>query len=159
MGPAEAAASFGRPTVNRRGAPLSDRAEGLLVVLLVVAYTASLAWFSVDEVQALPLADRSQATIFALSAWGLSLAAGLVLLAVHHRRGTLILRDPAEREANRRRIQQGNPRAMVVPMACAAVALGAFSPSVKLVVFGLFGGLGLVFAPHFLWIAITVTRR
>lgn len=140
----------GRSESGRSGWP-----SRLLVSLFVLGVVAFLAVASVADIRDVPSEDRTSAALFGGAAWLISFAAGAALTFLHARRGTLILRERAAREANRQRIRAMNPTKLIVPGTATALTIGYLSPSAELVWFGLLGGCLLAFTPVILWVAVT----
>lgn len=93
----------------------SSWSSRLLVSLFVLGVVAFLAVASVADIRDVPSEDRTSAALFGGAAWLISFAAGAALTFLHARRGTLILRERAAREANRQRIRAMNPTKLIVP--------------------------------------------
>lgn len=127
----------------------------LSVCAFVLGVVAIIAVTSVGAIRDAPADERTAAALFAGSAWLVSFAVGVALNLVHARRGTLILRDPAAREANRQRIRAMNPKALIVPAVAVSIGIGYLSPNAEAVYGGLLGGFLLALAPVVVWIAIT----
>ena len=128
------------------------RSERLLLSLFLGSLVAGMALLSLDAIQSVEPRHRPTARVAVGAAWALSALGGLAVQLVHRRRGTLILRDPRERAANRSRIRKSLPGWLAVGVG-GALSLGAFGHTVKGVVFGLLGGFTLSFLPLLLWIA------
>lgn len=81
---------------------LPDRA---VLSLFLPALVAGMAFVSLDELGRVAADQRDVARGTVAAAWVLSAAAVVALQLWHWRRGTLFLRDPDRRKANRARIR------------------------------------------------------
>ncbi len=120
---------------------------------LTVFFTVFLALAGLFAWEGYRDGDETQRTAIVVVA-AVGLAGTVIHQLVLWRRGTLILRDPEQRERNRERIDRG-PMQLGWALGVAAVlAAGYFGG--KGAIFALFGSLLLGYTPVLLWIAWVV---
>jgi hypothetical protein len=90
-----------------------------------------------------------------LAAWSGGVAFAIVQQVVLWRRGRLIVRDVAQREANREQ-NRSLARLLVAPAIGLSLIAGIVLGDAKAVVLALFGSLMLGYAPVLLWIAFVL---
>ena len=120
-----------------------------------LAWVAVAVVASLDSIDAVDGSDRTAATRAVVAAWVAGVLFAVGLNALEWRAGRLLLTDPADRAANRGRIDRS--RALwSLPVLAAAMALAAVSPTAVGVIAGLLGGFVLGLAPLLLWIAFAL---
>lgn len=144
-----------RPARPPGGGVRGRPSERVFLTAFLLLLVAGLAFVSVDELGRVSPDQRSAARLAVAAAWLLSAGTVAGLQFSQHRRGALIVRDPARRAENQKRLALS--ARVAIPIAVGgAVVLGVLGHAFKAVVAGLFGGAALAFVPTLLWIAFAL---